>query len=104
MTDEKILATSRKIPKLRIYVYPNRPRRSKSRWRKKLDKQFRPHKIMEASRCLPFMKVLWRPKNEEEAKKIRERVILSYAMTGMAVALPPDADKLRRMLEGYDAG
>ena len=50
----------------------NVPRRSKSRWFKAMEKRMPYAKIVEAHPKSPFMTVIWRPRNEEEAKLIEE--------------------------------
>jgi hypothetical protein len=50
----------------------NRPRRSKSRWFKELEKKMPYAKIVEAYPKAVFMTVIWRPRNEEEKKMIEE--------------------------------
>lgn len=50
----------------------HKPRSSKSRWRKTLDRRWRPHVIVEVRRPWPYITVRWNPGSEEEAQRIRE--------------------------------
>jgi hypothetical protein len=66
----------------KLYPKRNRPVRCKSRWRKTLDRRHRPHRIVEASRKNPFIKIVYRAKTEEELREIEQRNLLMMAGLG----------------------
>jgi hypothetical protein len=75
----------------------HKPRTSKSRWRKTLDRRYRPHEILEASRRQIIMKVRWHPKDEAEARSIEEHVFWGLAVMGTAMVLPPSLEQFERL-------
>lgn len=71
----------------RIFPKRNRPVRSKSRWRKTLERRNSPHQIVQADRKNPFMTLMVFPKSEEERSQIEARNLMMAAIMGTA-ALP----------------
>lgn len=89
---------------IRLFVNPHRPRRSKSRWRKTLERRYRPHEVVEAHRRSPFLKVRWHPANEAEAREIEERVMWAWAVMGTAFVPPPSVEQFENLKLALEVG
>lgn len=78
------------IPALTRWMCPRRHRavRSKSRWRKTLERHYRPHRIVKADRKNPLMTVEFHPRSEEERALIEERQLRVMMMLGTAGVIP----------------
>lgn len=71
---------------LKMFVNPNRPRRSKSRWRKTMDRRLRPNVVLSAHRRSLFISVLC--VNENYLKRAEELTIKGMTILGAAAVFP----------------
>lgn len=96
------------LPK--FFIRRNRPVRSKSRWRKVLDKRYRkapvPGVIVDVDRRRPFMTVNFFPKTEEDHRWVQDFNLRTLMVAGIGIGpmMLTDRGRLERMLAQVSEG